>query len=74
MLILDADIADVYFQFASDLHPADRFPASRPSISAEASRVAELSRIRSMSVEERMRLALSLHQRLRDFKPQKIVR
>ncbi|MCC5842806.1 MAG: hypothetical protein JJU05_01005 [Verrucomicrobia bacterium] len=52
----------------------DTFPVARPSASAEASRVAEESRIRSMTVAERMRLALSLHRRLRNFNPQPVER
>lgn len=46
---------------------AEDFPASRFSKSANASRQAELERLRAMSVMERMTLALSLHQQLQNL-------
>jgi hypothetical protein len=45
------------------------FPAARKSGSAGASLVAELTRLRGMSVEERIREALSIQQKLQGFKP-----
>jgi len=45
------------------------FPAARKSCSAEASRSAELDRLRRLSVEERIREALSIQQKLHGFKP-----
>jgi hypothetical protein len=50
------------------------FPAARPSSSAEASKAAELARLRSMTVEERMRMALSIHRQLAGFSPKKLER
>jgi hypothetical protein len=44
------------------------FPAVRPSASADASRAAELARLRAMTVEERVRLALSLHKQFSGLK------
>lgn len=52
--------------------PTDVFPKARPSASADASREAELARLRSMTVEERMRLALSLHKQFSGLKPHKV--
>jgi len=49
---------------------SNRFPKARPSASADASREAELERLRSMTVEERMRLALNLHRQFSGQKPE----
>lgn len=43
------------------------FPKTRPSASADASRAAELARLRSMSVEARIKEALSLADCYRDL-------
>ena len=48
--------------------PSD-FPKARPSASADASRAAELVRLRSMSVEARIKEALSLEARFRGILP-----
>jgi hypothetical protein len=48
----------------------DVFPGQRPSHSAGASREAEQARIRAMSVEERMRMALSLYRQVKTLGPQ----
>ena len=53
---------------------SDGFPARRPSLSARASREAEQARIRAMTVEERMRMALSLHQQVKILNPQSVDR
>ncbi|MEX2607494.1 MAG: hypothetical protein WD708_09125 [Kiritimatiellia bacterium] len=50
----------------------DVFPKARPSASADQSRAAELARLRAMTVEERMRLALSLHRQFSGLKPHKV--
>lgn len=52
--------------------PTSVFPKARPSSSADASREAELARLRAMSVEDRMRLALSLHKQFSGLKPHKL--
>lgn len=66
---LDAMGPDLYDENVNKSSSPDPFPPSRRSVSAEASRVAELARLRSMTVEERIRLALSLKQQLTGFKP-----
>lgn len=50
----------------------DDFPKARASVSADASRAAELARLRAMTVEERMRLALSLHKQFSGLKPHNV--
>jgi hypothetical protein len=50
----------------------DDFPKARASVSADASRAAELARLRAMTVEERMRLALSLYKQFSGLKPHKL--
>jgi len=52
--------------------PNQTFPPRRPSLSADASRAAETERLKAMTVEARMRLALSLHRQLEDLKPFKV--
>jgi hypothetical protein len=47
--------------------PNQEFPKARPSVSAAASRSAERRRLLTMTVEERIREALSLHLRFRDL-------
>jgi len=49
--------------------PETSFPKKRRSSSADASRAAEIERLRGMSVEQRIKEALSLSQRFRDFLP-----
>lgn len=49
--------------------PPPPFPRKRRSVSAEASRAAEIERLRGMSVEQRIQEALSLRRRFRDFIP-----
>jgi len=45
------------------------FPKIRPSASADASRAAEIDRLRSMSVEERIKESLSLSRHFRHLIP-----
>lgn len=52
--------------------PSSTFPKARPSASADASKAAELARLRAMTVEERMRRALHLGKTLAAFKPHKL--
>jgi len=47
--------------------PETPFPKKRRSSSAEASRAAEVKRLRGMSVEQRIKEALSLDRRFRGF-------
>jgi hypothetical protein len=51
--------------------PVKPFPKTRRSSSAAASRTAELERLKGMSVEERIKEALSLNQRFRGLIPAK---
>jgi hypothetical protein len=51
--------------------PSD-FPKARPSASADASKAAELERLRAMTVEERMRRALQLGKTLSTIAPHKL--
>ena len=49
--------------------PTKDFPRARPSASAHASLTAEMVRLRSMTVEERIKEALSLADRFRGITP-----
>ena len=45
------------------------FPRLRPSVSQDASRQAEIARVRRMTVEERVKAALGLGRRFAALKP-----
>lgn len=52
-------------------HSLPDFPKARPSASADASRAAEMARLLSMTVEERIKESLSLADRFREIVPQR---
>lgn len=47
--------------------PPQPFPGPRPSASADASRAAERKRLLAMTVEQRIREALSLHRQFQEL-------
>lgn len=56
--------------FTMNTSPSTKdFPTARPSASMRASRAAELARLRSMTVEQRIKEALALADRFRGVIP-----
>lgn len=51
------------------MHDETSFPRLRPSVSHAASRQAEIARVRRMTVEERVKAALSLAARFTELRP-----
>lgn len=68
-LWLAPDAAGAYVEDVNAKAPDSTFPKARPSASADASRAAEYARLRAMTVEERIKEALSLKHRFQALLP-----
>lgn len=70
-MALERGVPDAYL-YKMNMHSSNsKAPKARHSASANSSRKAALDRLRATTVEERMRMALSLGRRMSGWKPVK---
>jgi hypothetical protein len=58
-----------FFSYYEEMSSQQAFPPLRPSASHDASRQAEIARVRRMTVEERIKAALGLASRFATLRP-----